>query len=912
MSTLFISHSSSDNEAARDLEKQLDVQGHRSVFLDLDPEKGIVAGQSWERTLYAKLRACRAVIVLCTDHYLVSQWCFAEVALARMEGKHIFTIVMDPFDKQTQLPSILAEQQYIDLRGNKEEGLQTLWRGFKEKGIEASEARDWSHKDPPYPGLLVFEEKDAAIFFGREQETAEGVELLNRLRRTGHPRLVMVLGASGSGKSSLVRAGLLPRLRRNTAEWLVVDPFRPGREPVVALAMTLSRAFEQQGQSLPWHTILEQLQPATKTAAAAVEHRDVGLVPRALAGDVLPALLSDLLQRSGHTQARVLLVIDQFEELLGHDDARHAANLFMTLLNAALDNEQSQILVLASMRSDYLDILQHNHAFQGVAFKNLVLGPLSQQGMRAVIEQPATLGAIELEKGLTERLIADTGTSDALPLLAFTLRLLWDRSHDGRRLAIREYQDLGGLQGAIAKEADAVLEGALRLGHEEDLRNAFLKLARLTEDGLSFARQPVRWDDLPEGAHPMLRYFVDHRLLLSRGDGTVEVTHEALFRSWGRLRDWLEESREFLRWRRRLQEARKEWEGTDRDPDALLRGQRLKDARRWTKKPPLTLSALEIQFIQASDEQLRLEQRRRTFTIAVPVLMFFVVAGYLGWTVSEGTSLDVGVKVFLARHTGYTPVPEMLPVKAGAFVMGSAEGPVTGKNEMPQHTVVIAKPFLLAKYETTFSDYEVFARVTGGYMPPDSGWGRGRMPVTHVTFQAAQAYAAWLSQRTKKRYRLPTEAEWEYAARAGTSTNYWWGDGRATWRANCDYCGVGGGVDSNDMPKMPDTNVILRSGQQPVLVGSFQPNGFGFYDMAGNVSEWVQDCYHAGYGGAPSDGSAWEEQGGRCSLGHVIRGGSFRDRPDKLRSAYRDSIDTDDPASMGENNAMGFRLAQDL
>ena len=216
MSVLFISHSSSDNDVARELEEQLARQGHHSVFLDLDPEKGIVAGQSWEQTLYAKLRACRAVVALCTDSYLKSHWCFAEIALARMEGKHIFTLLADPFGEQTKLPSILTETQYIDLRTNKEDGYGRLWRGFKEKGIEAAEAREWNPKDPPYPGLLAFQEKDAPIFFGRERETDEGVELLNSVRRQGHPHLVMTLGASGSGKSSLVSAGLLSE---DVAQW---------------------------------------------------------------------------------------------------------------------------------------------------------------------------------------------------------------------------------------------------------------------------------------------------------------------------------------------------------------------------------------------------------------------------------------------------------------------------------------------------------------------------------------------------------------------------------------------------------------------------------------------------------------------------------------------------------------------
>ena len=135
MSSIFISHSSSDNRLAKELERRLEQQGHSSVFLDLDPEKGIVGGQSWERTLYRKVRACRAVIALVTDDYLKSHWCFAEAALARMEGKHLFALKADPLSGESKLPSILTEKQYIDLSDDSQNPWDRLWRGLKEVDV---------------------------------------------------------------------------------------------------------------------------------------------------------------------------------------------------------------------------------------------------------------------------------------------------------------------------------------------------------------------------------------------------------------------------------------------------------------------------------------------------------------------------------------------------------------------------------------------------------------------------------------------------------------------------------------------------------------------------------------------------------------------------------------------------------
>ena len=162
MSTIFISHSSKDNTIAKELERRLAEQHHPSVFLDLDPEKGIVAGQSWERTLYRKLRACRAVIVLCTDSYLTSQWCFAEIALARMEGKHILALQVDPLSPDAKLPAILTEKQFIDLRTNTEEGYQRLWRGLEEMDL-LGVSNEWDPKESPYLGLNAYEERHAPV-----------------------------------------------------------------------------------------------------------------------------------------------------------------------------------------------------------------------------------------------------------------------------------------------------------------------------------------------------------------------------------------------------------------------------------------------------------------------------------------------------------------------------------------------------------------------------------------------------------------------------------------------------------------------------------------------------------------------------------------------------------------------------
>jgi formylglycine-generating enzyme required for sulfatase activity len=231
--------------------------------------------------------------------------------------------------------------------------------------------------------------------------------------------------------------------------------------------------------------------------------------------------------------------------------------------------------------------------------------------------------------------------------------------------------------------------------------------------------------------------------------------------------------------------------------------------------------------------------------------------------------------------------PEMIVLPSGSFMMGGPD-----MIEQPLHTVTLVAPFAVSKYELTFADWDacVTGGGCGGYIVEDLGWGRGRQPVINTNWYDAQQYVAWLSQVTGKTYRLLSEAEYEYAARAGSTTAFPWGDdiklnGQAM--ANCNGCGS------------------KWDNSRPAPVGSFPPNKFGLYDMVGNVFKWTQDCVHNNYKGAPTDGSTWTE-GGVCG-GHVIRGGSGHNPPGALRSAARSG-----EASGNRTNAVGFRVARTL
>ena len=200
--------------------------------------------------------------------------------------------------------------------------------------------------------------------------------------------------------------------------------------------------------------------------------------------------------------------------------------------------------------------------------------------------------------------------------------------------------------------------------------------------------------------------------------------------------------------------------------------------------------------------------------------------------------------------------PEMVVIPAGTFLMGSpADAKDAAGNEFPQHRVTLAKPFALGKYELTFVEWRSCMAAAACPIPGprDEGWGQGRRPVINVSWHDAKAYIAWLSRKTGKAYRLPSEAEWEYAARAGAATPYAWGGDVGRNKANCSECASESG------------------GKMTAPAGSFAPNRFGLHDMHGNVWEFVEDCWNGNYRGAPDDGRPWLS--GECTH-RVLRGGS--------------------------------------
>jgi formylglycine-generating enzyme required for sulfatase activity len=226
----------------------------------------------------------------------------------------------------------------------------------------------------------------------------------------------------------------------------------------------------------------------------------------------------------------------------------------------------------------------------------------------------------------------------------------------------------------------------------------------------------------------------------------------------------------------------------------------------------------------------------------------------------------------------------MIKVPAGRFRMGGASA-IVSPDEVPRHEVNVSS-FMVSVYEVTFAEYYRFAAATGRKKPKSNGWDIKTHPVVEVSWDDALAYTRWLSKETGMRYRLLSEAEWEYVARSGTTTSFWWGIKSGVGNAHCFDC-------KSDF-----------STSKPAKVGTYKPNAFGVYDTAGNLFEWVHDCYHRNYQDAPTDGSVWE--GGDCDV-RVVRGGAYGSPASSMRAENREKF----KSGKGQYN-VGIRVARDL
>jgi formylglycine-generating enzyme required for sulfatase activity len=701
----------------------------------------------------------------------------------------------------------------------------------------------WPPDKSPFPGLRAFGPDDAPIFFGRGRETDA------LLKRLGESRFLAVVGASGSGKSSLVGAGLIPRLKDNAITgskdwcWIRFTPGEVSDDPFTALGV--------------------QLAPLT------------GRTPRGLADDLRadPARIADIAVQAlaGRPDwAELLLFVDQFEELFTvvHPDWRAP---FVDLLDAAA--RADRLRIIATLRADfYHACLKYKAVEELLRAGSFPLGIPNQIALYEMITRPAARASLEFENGLPECILDDTGDEPgSLALMAYTLDELYQDccdSADGQ-LSHAAYNELGGVQGAIGTRAENTFAG-LETEAKATLPRVFRELVEVDERGTATRqRAPLARFEGSEAAWRLLEAFTEARLLTASRVGdeaVIEVAHEALFRSWPRLAEWIETAQDDLRLLRQVTLAAHEWHERDRDPVYRWPHERLKLVYAMQERLQPTLDTITLDFIQPEFDRMMAE-------INDPATHHFRRAA-IGDRLNEIRDTRPGVGV----HSDGLPDVVWCDVPAGEIELEDNAGTFE------------VQPFQIAKYPVTYVQYWAFLEAPDGYCEPQ--WWDGlherqdkpgqqrrpndNHPAENVSWYDAVAFCRWLSQRLGENIRLPTEWEWQQAATGGNPRNSYpwgleWDDGK---RCNTYESGLSRTTAVGMYPQ----------GASPV----------GVLDMSGNVYERCLNEYED----AQNTGLAGNAR-------RVVRGGSWAGDRDGARCAYRLRFNP-----RNRSGTVGFRLVR--
>jgi len=620
---VFLSHSSIDKPIVEELARRLKQAGIEP-FLD---KWNLIPGDPWQEALEAALINSAACAVFVGAGGF-SPWQNEELRAAiehRVSGSRGGYRVIPVLLPGALKPDPAGRPRFL-LRGtwvlfsqslDDEQAFHALVCGIRGIAPGPGPGQAIFEGECPYRGLEVFEEKHARFFFGREAQVDWLLShRLAPMAESSHARRFLeIMGPSGSGKSSLALAGLIPALKAGKVEgsagWPIIV-FRPGPNPLESLAIELSRAG------------------LTKSSAAAIQ----GLMTSLLHDRTTLHLTARLALKAPAT--RFVVLADQFEEIftLCNDEALRRA-LIENLLHAATV-VGGPVVVLLTMRVDFLGKCAADHDLAAALSDGQELvGPMSKDELRLAIERPADLAGCTLEQGLTDLLLQDVqGQAGALPLLEYTLLELW-RERLGKRLTIAAYNGMGKVQGALEHRADAVLDGfRSRPGELEICRRIFLRLTQPGE-GTEDTKRRAAFDELiaSEVERPaveeVVRKLADARLITTEGregtarageqpgptedrkrptqqpgeglaSGYVEVAHEALIRGWKQLRQWIDADRAGLRTHRQLTEAARDWQEHKRDESYLYVGSRLAVAREWSESHAPDLNPLEWEFLDAS------------------------------------------------------------------------------------------------------------------------------------------------------------------------------------------------------------------------------------------------------------------------------------------------------------------------
>ncbi len=905
---VFISYSRTDREACIALRLALEQAG-LNVFQD---ENTIRTGDCWVTKLEEALRNCSAFVVLvgCDG---IQRWIGAEVqvALSRHLSPHndderlpIFPVLLDDA-KPDALPLFLTLFQ-AEHWTPVEQLPKDLIQAIQTHSIRINSQH--KHEDRcPYLGLSAFTRNDAGFFFGRRQEVLEALSYLGDQQGTNpdnlykgggsvYHRWLQIEGNSGSGKSSLVQAGMLPMIEQGALwartgfdQWTIIGPMMPGKKPLEKLAETLEQGLIRDPEKRDSLGRLNRLKEDKS-------------------GLALASIIKDFKQPEAN--GAFLLIIDQFEELFtfAEEDERKQ---FDMLLSNALQDTDCPLFLISTVRADFLDRFEYFRDLQTIYnshCKRYFLPAISAKGLREIIEQPARLAGLDVRE-VTAVILSDAENEiGALPLVENALTLLFQHQQEPNKLSGDYYRQQGGIAGMLSEEADKLLariEHVVPNGRIAALE-LLLRLTRINDEG-QHARQRITLEEaisvagdgndesgrciiaMLSGQRDINLLNTGHQNVLrlitlneESGQQYVDLIHETLIRTrnkdentrklvgyWPTLYNHIDQNRDRELFRQQIKIESNRWQHSKWLGRLWYLSYSITDIRNYCKlKPPK--NSLERRFLVWS-----LSFQLGFFVIWLGIV--FLIGDSIVWTVKHDSPLEV--KLFNPLYKlNYKPLPEMVAIPAGTFEIGDIN------NKVPTE---IKNPFQLGKHEVTYKQYDYFVwdQKNEGHVsiefPDDAPGGRGSQPVVNVSYDEAVAYATWLGKKIDKQCRLPTQFEWEYAARAPKDVID--GSVKGVRYANCADC-----MKIGDIPK------------QAVSVNdnNFKKNAFGLHHMLGNVSEWTcsTDLNYSANDGpekCPPTNNPMELR--------VIIGGYWEDTKQDVEALARELV-------QGEKKYIGFRV----
>lgn len=617
----FLSHNSQDKPIVEKIAKWLEDESKLSVWLD---KWNLIPGDPWQEEIEIALDGSECCVVF-LGPYGMGAWQNEEMRAAmekRVSGKTLRVVpVLLPGairpDKESQLPPFLRRLTWVEFREDRQEedslhrlvcGIKGIKPGRDEKEIKIHEC--------PYRGLEVFREQDQRFFLGRD---AVVQRLLDKLNKS---RFLAVLGPSGSGKSSVVQAGLIPHLRDNS----LVTLFTPQERPIEELAFALRKCYPENHMS-PVEQLIKRLKES---------------------GENIHYIAREILENDD--KKNLVIVIDQFEELFTQTRSEEERRQFIFAVLHAVEVSKGPVKIILTIRSDFmgkcafypdLNMYVSDYFFQ--------VEPMSEEELRSAIEEPARKVRLHFEEGLVNRILKDVkGAPAELPLLEHALLELYDR-RKGNQLTSQAYDEIGGIEGALVKRAESEYE-KLDDFKKEILRKMFVLRLVQSGEGTEDTRRKATKDELlaiggdSRIAEEVLNQWTNARLItvtrdLIRQKDMVEVAHEALIRKWDRIQAWMAEHREEARQMGILRQAALEWQQADKKKDYLFQGVRLIQMESNLKSYSGDLTKPEIEFVnacisrrEALEKEKKKKQKKKllaAWSFVIVILMALVSSLYL-------------------------------------------------------------------------------------------------------------------------------------------------------------------------------------------------------------------------------------------------------------------------------------------